>query len=190
MAKAISYCDKGPYHWKWFIEERRLGYILHVNTVIQWFKDKRGTVLDLGCGDSLIGSELLKANPNVFLTGVDIDPEAIMLSKNLVKSPRANFLCQNWGKITHLRYDYVICSELLEHLDGELLPIVGAFCPMAVKGLYLTTPNALFHLGQVNEHHSREYTSEEILPILNRCYKDVELLLLGDDMHFRCLGVQ
>lgn len=52
-----------------FIKNRR-AFILH-EKLCKLFPDIKATVLDIGCGDGVVASHLMKSKPNLQITGID-----------------------------------------------------------------------------------------------------------------------
>ena len=58
-------------------------------------------VLDAGCGAGVpLAKSIVEDERQLRVTGVDISPRQIELAKELVKSPRASFLCDDVSVIT------------------------------------------------------------------------------------------
>lgn len=80
-------------------------------------------IIDIGCGYGEILAELAEAFPNAELTGVDINEAAI--DEACQRVPKALFFQKNLESATlienHEKYDLVICSEVLEHVNSPQL---------------------------------------------------------------------
>lgn len=109
-----KYRLQGDYHWRAYGEETL--YRLHVKKVLNFFKDKKGTLLDVGCGDGLILNELNK-NKNLDCFGIDISKTGIEMAKN-----KGVINCEviDLFDFNGIAYDYIFAGDLLEHLpDSE-----------------------------------------------------------------------
>ena len=106
--------------------------------------DRRLKVLDLGCGN---GSQLaipLASDPRFELTGIDPDAASIDHARRLAAArTNAKFVC---GVIDELgpaaRFDVVILSEVLEHLERPAEMLASATRVLDRDGvLIVTVPN-------------------------------------------------
>lgn len=119
---------------------KRLDFIVRN---IQKHKDARHSrILDLGCGNGLMSRYLGERGYRVH--GVDISCEAIRLARQATTLPNVTFEVAAAEKLreSHLRYDVIICSELLEHLDDpqSLISVVRDLLYRDGK-LIVTVPN-------------------------------------------------
>lgn len=100
------------HHWQQYYNKEYSAYKEHVNRVVDFFKDKKGRLLDVGCGDGLILNELSK-NKNLACFGIDISKTGIEVAKNkgLINCEAVDlFDYDGFG------YDYVYFGDTLEHL--------------------------------------------------------------------------
>lgn len=76
-----------------------------------------GKAIDVGCGTGHFLSVLKKKHPSIFVTGTDFSEESISVSKQ-VNEDGEFFVMDIFNiPVEQLnKYDYVICSEVLEHL--------------------------------------------------------------------------
>ncbi|MEP6583206.1 MAG: methyltransferase domain-containing protein [Ginsengibacter sp.] len=99
-------------------------------------------VLDVGCGNGLISMSLGKAGHNVF--GIDISEKAIEKAKEKNKLPNVKFEVAGAEQMseTETKYDAVICSEVLEHLNEPSTLLNYIHKSMKDDGiLIVTVPN-------------------------------------------------
>ncbi len=98
--------------------------------------DSGSTVLDVGCGEGLL-LEYLSKTRNIQGYGIDISIEAAKLAKERgVKVEVADILF--WE--TNREYDYIILSEVIEHLaipEQVIAKVSDKFC----KALIISIPN-------------------------------------------------
>jgi len=74
-----------------------------------------GTILDVGCGSGYLAYLIKKETPQFAIHGFDVSNEALKQAKALDKKYAMNI---NHDKIPEndTTYDFVVCSEVLEHL--------------------------------------------------------------------------
>ena len=75
-------------------------------------------VLDAGCGEGYIDFILMKACPEITLTGLEYTKEAIAIAKKA--NPSVDYIqgdIRNMPFENHT-FDIVLCTEVLEHLDN------------------------------------------------------------------------
>lgn len=104
-----KYFQKGDYHWRDY--GRPSLYRKHVEVVESFFKEKSGSLLDVGCGDGLILSRL-NQNKNLNCFGIDVAPLAIEFARqHEIYNCGVAGICEFSGK-----YDYIFAGDLFEHL--------------------------------------------------------------------------
>lgn len=105
-----------------------------------WNRD----VLDLGCGGGFIAHVLSLVARSA--TGIDINPSAIGYASR--RFPRPTFLCSELSDVLNLRdrFDFVHCSELIEHV-GDVNLFMRALKTLTRPGghVYITTPDRGHH---------------------------------------------
>jgi len=113
-----KYLRMGDYHWRiYYHPHKKSMYQRHVNHVVDFFSDKGGTLLDVGCGDGLILSRL-GSETELDCFGIDISPLAIALAH---QHKVMNCQCIDLFEYAENNFDYVFVGDLLEHLpDPEL----------------------------------------------------------------------
>jgi len=81
-------------------------------------------VLDVGCNTGLLGKQLLRKK--VIVDGIDINPKLIKIAQKHYRHTYIRDLYHPHLNIPHHRYDYIVLSDILEHLpapDKVLLDI-------------------------------------------------------------------
>jgi len=154
-----------------------LAYLGYLNEII---KEVEGlgakSVLEIGCGDGRLASELNLRTECTYL-GVDIDDRAIGFARAFTCSERAEFLCGDIRDIRQDEFDVAIMSEVLEHIPGSDVPsILGAIHERLRPGgnLLITVPSASI---PVTPAHHRHYTSLTLIDSL-------EPLFVVDNLRF------
>ena len=111
------------------MEFERIADIKRLNFIINALKSKlsnEAEVLDVGCGNGVISRSLGQHGFRV--KGIDISEKAIEKAKSLNTLPNVSFDVVSAEQLVadgH-RYQAVICSEVLEHLNdpGKLLKVL------------------------------------------------------------------
>lgn len=88
-------------------------------------------VLDVGCGVGVLAADLARAR-DAIVTGVDLDRRAVAEARRLRRDPRLTFLTADARSLPDGRFDVVILSNVLEHLDdrvGFLREVVARAAP-------------------------------------------------------------
>jgi 2-polyprenyl-3-methyl-5-hydroxy-6-metoxy-1,4-benzoquinol methylase len=98
-------------------------------------------VLDFGCGTGLITRRLAKCCPSVQFVGYDPDSATIVKATHDNRQSNVSFQ-QSLRDVRNSKFDAVIASEVLEHVDApeEMLGIIRELLE-AGGFLYVTTPN-------------------------------------------------
>ncbi|MDR2040832.1 MAG: methyltransferase domain-containing protein [Tannerella sp.] len=104
--------------WNWESPAGKLRWARRVNMLTEFIKPER-TVLELGCGTGYFTKEIAKTGAKV--VAIDISPDLLTIAKGNVPCPNVSFLEENAYRMTfeNGRFDYVIGSSVLHHLDIE-----------------------------------------------------------------------
>jgi len=127
------------------MEYNRIADIKRLQFIIATLKEHLppgGTVLDVGCGNGIISRGVGREGFQVF--GIDISDKAIEKARSLTTLPNVKFEQISAEQLVAdgNRYDAVICSEVLEHLNQpeKLLKVLyESLTPNGV--LIVTVPN-------------------------------------------------
>lgn len=115
-------------------------------------RDRLGSVLEIGCGPGQFAEMLWDYGIRNYM-GLDFSAKAVEIAKT--KAPRFQFLVDDARRssiYSEFAYDVIVCTEVLEHIDDDLL-VVSRFLPS--KRCLCTVPNFPF------ESHVRHFTSVE-----------------------------
>ncbi|OGK41749.1 hypothetical protein A3A74_01490 [Candidatus Roizmanbacteria bacterium RIFCSPLOWO2_01_FULL_35_13] len=125
------------------IDEKNFTYRIILSVINKYLKGRK-KILDIGCGAGTIDFYLADKGHDV--TGIDISGKAIgsciQTAKNLglknVKFKQVNFPKETISG----KFDFIICSEVIEHLEDDKLAI-EKIVKLLKKGgiLILTTPS-------------------------------------------------
>jgi len=116
---------------------------------LDWIKNhilKEQKGLEFGCGTGvMISAILLQDGFNI--DGIDLDEDSINLGKTIYKENQldsSRLICDDIKNLPNESYDYIIASEVFEHIPNPLLDEVIALVKQKIKpnGLLLVTvPN-------------------------------------------------
>lgn len=127
------------------MEYNRIADIKRLQFIVSTLKDhlpSGSTVLDVGCGNGIISRGIGKEGFNVF--GIDISDKAIEKAKSLTNLPNVKFEQISAEQLVAdgKRYDAVICSEVLEHLNQPEKLLKVLYQSLTDQGiLIVTVPN-------------------------------------------------
>lgn len=101
--------------------KKRLDFFLrHIE---RRYGERRVSVIDVGCGNGAMVS-LPLAEKGHRVLGIDLDERSIRRAQELNVFPNATFRVAKSSEILDERYDVVICSEVLEHIE-DYEPVVA-----------------------------------------------------------------
>lgn len=104
-------------------------------------KESALQILDIGCGKGGVSFALASLGYNVL--GIDLDKDAVHFLNNANLFPNATFAFGDAERLNlDKKFDIVICSEILEHLDYPQLLIGSIKRHLKEKGIAIVTiPN-------------------------------------------------
>lgn len=158
---------------KKIIEDNNFTY-RHILKILNIFIKPPKEVLDVGCGAGTICLYLGGKGNNVL--GIDISEKAINAatkSAELLQLKNTSFKRVNFPKEAPRGiYDFIICSEVIEHIHDDKLALKKMFNLLKKGGiLFISTPSInapLYKLGLTTAFdrrvgHLRRYTVEELV---------------------------
>ncbi|CAN5330289.1 hypothetical protein BH10PLA2_BH10PLA2_12480 [soil metagenome] len=134
-----------------YYDERRLGFYAAVSQFIKEsgviIADK--DIVDVGCGSGHLLAELKKWSSPRSLSGCDFAEESLTFSRKHFSG--CNFYTHDIYSLLPSRYDVVICTEVLEHLERPFVAVRNLVSATRLGGVViLTVPNG--RLDHLNEH--------------------------------------
>jgi len=102
-------------------------------------------ILDVGCGNGLLLSQFLESNDENEYCGIDFSEELIKRTKQKIHD-KAMLVCGDALKLPfkHSSFDIVTCTEVIEHVNGQMRLLQEIHRVLKPMGLLLITlPNAL-----------------------------------------------
>jgi 2-polyprenyl-3-methyl-5-hydroxy-6-metoxy-1,4-benzoquinol methylase len=127
------------YEYNRIADRKRVDFIADV---LRQSLPPNGRILDVGCGNGVISRHLGRLGFNVL--GIDVSEKTIEMARAINPMPNVKFQTKSAEELVASgeRYDAVICSEVLEHLNdpGALLKVL--YATLAPNGkLIVTVPN-------------------------------------------------
>lgn len=138
--------------------------------LLQSIPDSIESIIDVGCGNGIITNEFAKQYQVV---GVDTSKEALkyLQCEKIISSSSAI-------PVDDLSYDMVFSSELLEHLQKDILiKTISEFKRISKRYIFITVPNReflkkryikcpkcnyIFHV----DHHLNSFSEEKIIELI------------------------
>ena len=116
---------------------------------LDWFKrsikkEERG--LEFGCGTGImLSSQLIQEGYNIY--GIDLDLPSINLGKSIYEKhglDSSRLICKNLDDFEDDYFDYIVASEVFEHIEEKDIDAVVALLKKKLKNngvLFVTVPN-------------------------------------------------
>ncbi|MEI9942611.1 MAG: methyltransferase domain-containing protein [Chitinophagaceae bacterium] len=135
----MKHGNKPHYEYNRIADRKRIDFIADV--LKKSFPDN-ARVLDVGCGNGVISRHLGRMGYEVL--GIDVSDKTIEMARAIEPLPNVTFMKKSAEELVASgeKYDIVICSEVLEHLNepGKLLEVLHS--TIADNGkLIITVPN-------------------------------------------------
>lgn len=181
-----KYEKLGAYHWDWY-EQNKFNYRKHVDTVVSYFKGRKGTLLDIGCGDALITNKLAELGLKV--TGIDLNETAIELgifkcAEAIKKGELSLFPISIFSINKSRSYDYILCNEVIEHIL-EPYRCVKRIGLMTKRFAIITTPNLKYH--SIGEYDNMMWDNKTIHSLFEGCVGSIKFLKKGSNFHVKLI---
>jgi cyclopropane fatty-acyl-phospholipid synthase-like methyltransferase len=167
-------------HWSYNFrnDPKRLGFVLSRYKFAAKMACRNARVLELGCSEGIGGPILGEMAVNY--TGVDLDESAIQTAKGNLKSPKFNFIHDDFMGKTYGAFDAIVSLDVIEHIHKEyedqyFQTIMGNLSKSGI--CVIGTPNISSapyaskgsQLGHVNLY-SQERLSQEMKKYFNQVF--------------------
>jgi 2-polyprenyl-3-methyl-5-hydroxy-6-metoxy-1,4-benzoquinol methylase len=122
-------------------------------------------VLDIGCGNGTLMARLLGAMPGLQLGGIEFSETAVAAAPASVRERIRVGSLFDTLPLLHERFDLIICSEVLEHIEDASAAMRLIAAALAPGGkLVLTVPCGKRWWSRLDEHvgHFRRYELHEL----------------------------
>jgi len=131
--------ETSQYEYDRIADRKRVDFIANV---LHTSLPPNGRILDVGCGNGVISRHLGRLGFKVL--GIDVSEKTIATARSLTNDPKVQFQKKSAEELVASgeKYDAVICSEVLEHLNdpGALLRVL--YNTLTDNGkLIVTVPN-------------------------------------------------
>lgn len=135
---------------------------------------RRGTILDIGCGDGFVISELAARYPDTRFVGVDDALRPEMVQGIQVNLPFSNV--ELYDSLDRIQYgsesfDVVLFLDVLEHIEDDMLFLKSLLCHNSVPngGCIITVPafQRLFSSRDYFLNHFRRYSCQRLLLVVS-----------------------
>lgn len=147
-----KYKTRGAYHWDWLKTEP--WYKACVDKVVDFCK---GSTLDLGCGEAVIGSLLLEKGIEDYV-GIDSSRDAVSLAAPELDVRHGSVEDIFWGN-----WEYLVCLNTIEHLERpERIPQLFESC-ITVAGIIITD----MPQEHPSKYHIKEFSPKELADLFS-----------------------
>jgi len=154
------------------INRNNFTYKIILNVVSRHLEPPK-KILDIGCGAGTLSTYLASQGNDV--NGIDISSNAIKKCQESARHLKIkNLLFEKMNfpnQIPRFKYDFIICSEVIEHLSDDEMALKTIFSLLNPKGIaIISTPSKnapIYKLGFAYEFdkrvgHLRRYSVDEL----------------------------
>ena len=162
-AKGVWYVGR-HLHWGF----RYLSLLRSVVSKVEELDPK--SILDFGCGDGRLLSELVPRFPVSELWGVDVDGRALRFAGAFHDEAKVLF-ARSLKELRGKRFDVIVASEVMEHISPEECPPVVAALGELVSpsgAVIVTVPT---HNRHLSKKHFRHFDATELAALFGSHFK-------------------
>ncbi len=166
-----------------FYENKGKGYLVNdieasyrYKTIYNWFNLKKTShIYEIGCKYGLLREMIIRENPHAHYKGVDIDNETLKKIKDIDQNNFINHNVNDGLPFDESTADYLVCCEILEHLDNATFFLKEAKRVLKPDGrLIISIPNPYcwseifsnYILKDDDQGHIASYTYQNINALL------------------------
>ncbi|MBI5788748.1 MAG: methyltransferase domain-containing protein [Candidatus Schekmanbacteria bacterium] len=140
--------------------------------ILKQYKHCKLDILDIGCGDGFVLKSLTNY-PLFQLFGMDVSQKAIELAQKRAGTNIQYIVgdLQSQEELPKRKFDFIICSEVLEHLPEDKLALSNLAYLLSPKGkLLLTLPHnqEYWTPHDTAAAHLRRYEKQELIEKLQK----------------------
>ena len=144
------------------------------------------SVLDLGCGTGRLAADLAQAGFAV--TGIDVEERAVAIGQRILARRGLNVtlyagdIHDQQHPVAAVRYDIIICTEVLEHVEHWRELIVRAGELLRPSGfLVISVPRdpAQYSVLDTYAGHIRRFRDADLCLALDPTYREIVMRRLG-----------
>jgi len=181
--KFQKYKTKGAgYHWEQIsnsIKKRNVFVVARYELILDLLgkEIKNKKVLDVGCGDGVLSYLLAKKGANVI--GIDSSVEAIKFAKERCRN-LSNLIFQVASAyelpFCDAYFDYVISSEVIEHLKHPEKMLSEIKRVWNGKGRIIITTPIRFTERPLDKMHYKEFFENEFELLLKKYFEEIKII--------------
>ena len=119
------------------------------------------SVLDVGCGQGALLTDLQAAFPHIQAHGTDVSTSAVNLAQARVSGGRFWVLDATQEHLDK-KFDLVVCSDVLEHIQDDTA-VLHNLAQMTGKYLLIATVQGRMRPSEVKVGHVRNYAYGELV---------------------------
>lgn len=162
-----------------------LDHYSYISVVIEnLLKQPFVSLIDIGCGEGRIITEIRKTKSNAKLTGVDVSKKALKFARAFADQDDFHVHDITALPFGDNLYEVAISCEVIEHIKPEHIPayVKNIHSTLASGGrLLLTTPTTNIKVGQ---KHYQHFTKELLVSYLNNHFEISETIYLNKKNYF------
>lgn len=149
---------------------------------------KNALVLDVGCNNGLVGREMIRLS-QASIDGIDINKEALKEAEKIYRKVFQRDLYDSNLEIENEKYDYIVFSDILEHLprpdlilrnarkylkdDGKMIICLPNVARFEIR-IGLLFGNFDYNSGILSEDHLRFFTKKSAQKLIRECGYEIE----------------
>lgn len=149
---------------------------------------EKALILDVGCNTGMVGKKIIQRK-DAIVDGIDINAESLRQAKKVYRKVFQRDLSRERVEIDKEKYDYIIFSDILEHLPRPDLTLRSFRKYLKDDGLFIISlPNVArleirlglllgdfnYAPGILSEDHLRFFTKKSAAEMIEKCGYNIE----------------